>query len=244
MVPSALRRLRFAGLAALVACAACAPATPLLAGARTTPEARGDLLFGAAIRAPLGALRRAEQPGGTEAELLGLAGREGIVPVVATRIGISRRVDLGVTVAGSAASVAGRFTLPLDDKGAVALMLGVAPEVRWTGVENFSGVGLGTDAFAVLSRSFSGVYEVWAGVRVGLVTVSGKGPELPGGPVDASAFGLRAGGVFGLALGMKTITGLLELAVDYENYSGEIASRRASARGVSLTPAFALRIRL
>ena len=238
------RTLRGAVLAGVVVVCGCAPAIPLLAGARTTPEARGDVLVGAAVRAPLGALRRAQQPGRAEADLLALAGREGIVPVVATRIGVTRRIDLGVTVAGSAANVATRLTVPLDDEGKASLLLGVAPEVRWAGPQGFSGVGLGADVFAVLSRSFSGVYEVWAGVRMGLVAASGHGADPPAEPIDASALGMRAGGLIGLALGLKTITGIFELAADYESYSGEIDGRRAAARGVSLTPAFALRIRL
>lgn len=238
------RTLRSAVLAGVVMCTACAPTVPLLTGARTTPVSRGDVLAGAAVRVPLGSLRRAEQPGHTEAELLTLAGREGIVPLVATRIGVSRRMDLGVMVAGSAASVAVRVTVPLDEEGKASLLLGFAPEVSWAGSQGYDGVGLGGDLFAVLSRSFSGVYEVWAGVRLGLGAVSGSGSERLAEPIDASAFGVRAGGLIGLALGLKTVTGLLELAADYESYSGEIGGRRASARGVSLTPAFALRIRL
>ena len=236
--------VRSALVVLVVALAACAPSAPLLAGARTTPARRGDVLVGAAARVPLSSLRRAEQPSQTESDLLALAGREGIVPVVATRIGLTRRVDLGLTVAGSATNVAVRLTVPLDPGGAGALLLGVAPEVRWAGPQGFSGVGLGADIFAVLSRSFSGVYEVWTGLRLGLIAASGKGVERPDGPIDASAFGVRAGGLIGLALGMKTITGMFELAVDYESYSGEIAGRRAGARGLVVSPAFALRVRL
>ncbi len=239
----ALRGAMLAGLASLL-CAACAPATPLLAGASTTLRGRGDLLLGAAVRTPVGALRRAAQPGSAEADLLTLAGREGAVPVLAARLGLTRRMDLGLTVAGSAASVAARLSLPLDDAGAASLLLGVAPEARWTGPQGFSASGLGTDVFALLTRSFSGVYEVWAGVRFGLLAVSGAGLERPSGPVDASALVLRAGGVFGLALGLKTVTGLFELAADYESYSGRLGDTHAGARGLALTPAFALRVRL
>lgn len=228
----------------LVVFSACAPATPLLAGAHTTLRGRGDVLGGAAVRVPLGALRRAEQAGSAEADLLTLTGREGIVPVVAARIGLTRTMDVGLTVAGSAASVATRFTVPLDDEGASALLLGVAPEVHWTGPHGFSAAGIATDLFAVLSRSFSGVYELWVGARLGLLATSGRDAEHPGGSLAVSALGLRAGGVLGLALGLKTVTGIFELGADYETYSGKLGGRHASARGVSLTPAFALRIRL
>ena len=238
------RRSQLVSVAALLSLCACAPTTPLLAGARTTPENRGDVLVGAAARLPLGNLRRGAQPGSAEENLLSLAGREGIVPVAVARIGLTPRMDLGLTAAGSAASVAARFTVPLDDAGAGALLLGVAPEVRWAGPQGISGVGLGTDFFAVISRSFSGVYEVWAGLRMGLMAASGSGAERPEAALEASAFGVRAGGLIGLALGMKTITGLFELAADYESYSGQVSGRRAAVRGVSLTPTFALRLRL
>jgi len=64
------------------------------------------------------------------------------------------------------------------------------------------------------------------------------------GAVLADALGVRAGGLIGLALGLKTVTGMFELALDYESYTGEVGGRRASVRGLALTPAFALRIRL
>jgi len=230
-----------AGLASLLALCGCAPATPLLAGARTTPLARGDVLVGAAARVPLGSLRRAAQPSSAESDLLSLAGREGIVPVAVARIGVGRRMDLGLTVAGSAASVAVRFTVPLDDAGRGSLLLGVAPEVRWAGPQGLDGVGLGADVFAVVSRSFSGVYEVWTGLRMGLLAGSGHVADRD---IEASALGVRAGGLIGLALGLKTVTGMFELALDYESYTGEVGGRRASVRGLALTPAFALRIRL
>jgi hypothetical protein len=239
----ALRAAVLAGLC-FVASAGCAPSTPLLAGGRTTLRGRGDVLGGAAVRVPLGELRRAEQPGTAETDLLTLAGREGVVPVLATRIGLTPTMDLGLTIAGSAASVAARFTIPLDDAEKGALLLGIAPTVCWTGPQGFSAAGFGTDLFAVFSRSFSGIYEVWAGVRAGILAASGKGLERAAGPLEVSAVGLRAGGLVGLALGLKTVTGLFELALDYETYSGSIGGRGASARGVSLTPAFALRIRL
>ncbi len=223
---------------------ACAPAAPLLAGARTTPARRGDVLVGGAVRAPVGALRRGEQPGAAESELLALAGRGGVVPVAVARVGIGRALDIGLTVAGSGASIATRLTVPLDANAAGALLFGVAPGVRWAGPEGLDGVGLGADVFALISRSVSGIYEAWAGLHAGLLAASARGTRPGAEPLEASALGVRAGAVVGLSLGLKTLTGMLELAADYEHYAGEIGGRRASVRGLSLTPAFALRVRL
>jgi len=240
--PRVIRAL--AALAVASSLMACAPAAPLFAGSRTTPARRGDGLVGGAVRVPLGALRRSEQPDTTESDLLALAGRGGASPVATTRVGLSDSLDLGLTVAGGAANVALRLTVPLDDAGAGALLFGVAPGVRWSGAEGLDGVGFDGDVYALISRSVSGIYEAWAGLRAGILAAAGA-LERPGlTPLDASALGVRAGAVVGLALGLKTFSGMLELAADYERYAGEVGGRRAAASGFSLTPAFALRVRL
>ncbi len=233
-----------AALAVASALVACAPAVPLLAGARTTPARRGDVLVGGAVRAPLGDLRRSEQPGATEASLLALAGRGGAAPVAASRVGLSETLDLGLTVTGGAANLALRLTVPLDDAGAGALLLGVAPGVRWIGADGLDGAGFDADVYALVSRSVSGIYEAWAGLRAGMLGASGTLTQPGSAPRDASALGVRAGAVVGLALGLKTFGGMFELAADYERYAGELGGRRAAAGGFSLTPAFALRVRL
>jgi hypothetical protein len=233
-----------AALAVASSLVGCAPAVPLLAGSRTTPARRGDVLVGGAVRAPLGTLRRSEQPGETEAALVALAGRGGAAPVAAARFGLGETLDLGLTVAGGGANVALRLTVPLDDAGAGALLFGVAPGVRWSGADGLDGAGFDGDIYALVSRSVSGIYEAWAGLRAGVTAAAGSG-ALPGeGPRDASAFGVRAGAVVGRALGLKTFGGMFELAADYERYTGEVGGRRAAAGGFSLTPAFALRVRL
>jgi hypothetical protein len=240
----ALAALAVAASLAVSSMSACAPAVPLLAGARTTPARRGDVLVGGAVRAPLGALRRSEQPSANESALLALGGRGGAAPVAATRVGLNETLDLGLSVAGGGANLALRLTVPLDDAGAGALLFGVAPGVRWVGAEGLDGAGFDADVYALVSRSVSGIYEAWAGLRAGMLAAGGTLTQPAGASRDISAFGVRAGAVVGLALGLKTFGGMFELAADYERYAGELGGRRAAAGGFSLTPAFALRVRL
>lgn len=222
---------------ALIVLAGCATAEPMLAGGRTAPRDRTDLGVGGAVRVPLGEL--APQPAGDDASrLLTFGAPSGAAPVAFVRHGVTDDVDLGVEVVGSTLRGSVRGQIPLG--GFAHLMLGAQPE---GGVVHDGGEGTayrvgGLVPIAISFETFS-LYEAWLGVRVGLEHIGG---DLSGGSVDLS--GLRTGGVLGVGVGFRILHLLVELAVDHELWWGSLGGVSIQRSGVSVTPAFAIRLLL
>lgn len=223
-----------------LALAACAPSIPSFAGASTTPEGRGDLLVGASYRAAVTGLQRSTAPTEPAHILETFAVREGAAPAVAARYGVGRRLDVGVSVSGTAATLDLRYAAPFDDAGTYHLMVGVRGLGAWTTGDGVSGALGGLDIPAVFSVSISGAYELWLGAHV--AGIAGAG-DLNGARTDAA--GARVGGILGLSLGFSSFAVMVELQADYETWLGHVApSMRVSQDGFVLTPALALRLRI
>jgi len=214
------------GLCALSLCA-CAPTFPSFAGGRTAPRGRTDLGVGAAVRIPVGDL--ADDP-----RLAPLASG-GVAPGAFVRHGLSRDVDLGVEISGTAAR--GQLRLQLGS-GMVRLLAGLAPHVG-LGHEGGEVVRVGGTVPIVLSVSVLGLYEAWVGVRVGVEHLVGRAQA-----TRYSLTGLRTGGVVGLAVGFRHLHVLVELGIDHELWRGSADDRSIETNGLVLTPALALRLRI
>ncbi|GAB4213141.1 MAG: hypothetical protein OHK0013_36720 [Sandaracinaceae bacterium] len=230
-------RARWGLLLALVV-QGCAPALPSFAGSRTTPDGRVDVALGMAARIPTGDLARDDG-------LMALAGPGGIAPAGAVRVGLSRELDLGIVVSGAA----GRAELRYGGRfGQLRAHLGVAGfggyATTRVDVMGAQGAGWRAGAFVPLTLAFdvAGILEAWLGARFALERVEGAlGPS--DSHADTRAWGIRAGGVVGLALGFRRVHLLAELAVDGEWWSGRTADVALERAGVALTPAFAVRAR-
>jgi hypothetical protein len=218
--------------------AGCAPALPSFAGSRTTPDGRADVVLGMAARVPTGDLAQDDRA-------LGLAGPGGIAPAGAVRVGLSRALDLGMVV--SAAS--GRAELRYGGRfGQLRAHVGLAGFGGYatTALDAMGAQGAGwrAGAFVPLTLAFdaAGILEAWVGGRFAFERVEGSlGPADANAPT--SAWGVRGGGVVGLALGLRRVHLLVELAVDGEWWTGRTGDVAFERTGVALTPAFAVRAR-
>lgn len=215
----------------------CAPSLPAFAGSRTTPEGRVDAVLGMAGRLPTGDL--------AAGEALSLAGPGGIAPAGALRVGVSEDVDVGLVVS----SASGRAELRWGTRlGQLRAHVGVAGfggyAVTNPDANGAQGTGWRAGALVPLTLAFdvAGILEAWIGARFAFERVEGVlGPGSLG--VPSALWGLRGGGVVGLALGFRRVHFLAELAVDGEHWSGQNGGVSLERAGVALTPAFALRVR-
>lgn len=229
--------MRAALIAAAVLASGCATAEPTFAGGRTVPRGRTDLAVGAAVRVPLGDLVAQPVPDDDQ-RLLAFGAPSGVAPTAFVRHGLNDSLDLGVEASGSSlrASLRGRVEL-----GSLAhLVIGLAPHAGavYDGGDGAAFRGGALVPIAITVDLF-GLYEVWLGARAGIEHVSGELDER-----EVSLSGLRTGGVIGLAAGFRRFHVLIELAVDHELWWGSIGGGSVERSGISLTPAFALRLRL
>ncbi|HJK90513.1 MAG TPA: hypothetical protein RMH85_34655 [Polyangiaceae bacterium LLY-WYZ-15_(1-7)] len=230
-------------LSAALLLSGCASAVPAWSGGSTTPKQRTDVALGGAARVPTGELR----------DLEGLPQRRaaqggGVVPVGMLRRGLTRHLDVGLMVAGTDARLELRGELGVEEGSTrSAWVWAVAPQVGWIPEEDGSGSGtrFGLDLPFVRAMDFGGVYDVWFGLRVGAEGVTGDfALEEGGAAAGASAFGLRAGGLVGLAAGFRRVHAFLEVTVAYERWWGSHGERSLDRGGAVLLPAFGLRVRL
>lgn len=220
-----------AGRAAVGACAlaliACAPTFPSFAGGRTTPRGRTDLALGAAVRVPVGDL--ADEPALVPVE------SGGVAPGASVRHGLTRDIDLGLEVSGTA--LRGHLRLQLGS-GMVHLVTGLAPHVG-LGHQDGELIRLGGTIPIVLAVDVLSIYEIWIGLQLGLEHLTGQA-----GTDSISMTALRTGGVVGLAVGFRRVHVLVELAIDHELWTGSITDTQIERNGLVLTPALAVRLRL
>ena len=229
--------MRAALVAAALLAAGCATAEPTFAGGRTVPRGRTDLAIGAAVRVPVGDLVAQPLPDDDQ-RLLAFGAPSGAAPAAFVRHGLSDDLDLGAEASGSSLRASLRGRVPLG--GFAHLVIGLAPHAGavYDGGAGAAFRGGALVPIAITLDLFS-LYEVWIGARVGIEHVSG---ELVDRAVSLN--GLRTGGVVGLAVGFRRFHVLAELGVDHELWWGALGTGAVERSGVSLTPAFALRLRL
>nr|MCU0674624.1 hypothetical protein [Myxococcota bacterium] len=89
-----------------------------------------------------------------------------------------------------------------------------------------------------------GLYEAWAGLRLGTEAVAGEFAREGLSRADARAFALRGGALLGVSAGFRRAHAFLELSVVYEHWWGEHGEVELNHGGVVLTPSFGLRVRI
>lgn len=237
-------------LTALLAVAGCAPAMPSLSGGSATPARRVDLAVGGAARVVPG--RRALPTGvGDDSSVPRSAGAGGVVPVIAVHHGAADRWEWGVSVAGTQARLGlRRERVRTNDTVRHAWVTGGGLIFGWTvdegidGIEGDGGARVGAEASVVYAVDYGGLYEIWAGPRLGAEHVGGRfarGADTP----SANALVLRAGAVLGLGLGFRRLHALVELTAAYEGWlAGAHGDADLDGGGFVLIPAFALRLRI
>ena len=147
---------------------ACAPVFPALSGGAITPSGRVDTVAGAAVRIPHGKLRSCTHAGRD----LRVAQPGGIAPLIAVRTALTGDLDLGLKLSPVQAQLEGRFALKLGED--MSLIGGVAPYGGWLSRRDQPKeptdsrlAHLGFQAPLVVALSVQGVYQAWAGARIG-----------------------------------------------------------------------------
>lgn len=227
-------------VSALVLASGCATSVPAFAGASTTPHDRVDVLAGMTARVATGDL--VDQ----DATLAQIA-PQGVAPAGAARVGLDGGWDLGLVVAGPSGRAELRHAARLSTY--TRFHVGVGAYAGYAGSmggleapsSTLHGEGwrAGLSVPAVIGIEIGSLVEGWFGVRVGAEHV--EGTDLDARRSDAWA--LRGGGVLGVALGLRRVHVLAELAVDGEWWKGTTGSVALERAGVVLTPAFGVRVR-
>jgi hypothetical protein len=216
---------------------------PALSGGATTPRQRVDLAFGGATRVVVGDLNAEE----AERNALSYAETGGVSPLVTTRYGVDDEVDLGLRLFGSSGQIEGRLGFRLNDQlrliGSIAPYLGWLPLRDSTTDQKGRGFRYGVDTPWVLAFSAGGIYEAWTGLCFSVDGASGSLDE-DGDESSFSGFRLRPGALIGFAVGFRRLYALIELTVNREWWWLEQNSSESELSGFSLTPAFALRLRI
>ena len=106
-----------------------------------------------------------------------------------------------------------------------------------------SGWRIGLNTPWALAISLGGLYEAWAGARLGFEHNAGTS-KADAEDITFSADGLRSGLFLGFGVGFRRVHALVELSADLEYWDLRRDGANSSALGLSLTPAFALRLRI
>ncbi len=187
--------------------------------------------------------------------LVAAAVAPGIAPYVSARVGLRSAFEGGLAYTGRAVRIDVRRSF--DDK-ALSLSLGIGGSAalygRDPGVNALPGVdlsalkGYGADVPVLVGwQSAGGIYRLWGGARGGferdsLARLSTEPKDVPQGTtsmtLDATRF--YAGGVLGVATGVRHVHVAIELQVAYQTASGTYNGTAVSVTGVSISPATAL----
>ena len=187
--------------------------------------------------------------------LVAAAMAPGIAPFVGARVGLGNAFEGGLAYTGRAVRVdvrksfdAKETSLSIGIGGTAALYGRDAGQNDLPSVDLSALKGYGADIPVLVGwQSQGGLYRVWGGARggferdsVGRLSSEPRDPP-PGVPaltLDATRF--YAGGVVGLATGLRHVHVALELQVAYQTASGTYNGTSVSVSGISISPATAL----
>jgi hypothetical protein len=179
----------------------------------------------------------------------------GVAPYVGARVGLASAFEAGLSYTGRAVRVDVRRSF--DDK-ALSLSIGVGGTAalygRDPGTNALPGVdlsalkGYGADVPVLVGwQSAGGIYRVWGGARGGferdsLARLSTEPKDAPPGaaPITLDATRFYAGGVLGVATGVRHVHVAVELQIAYQGASGTYNGTPVSITGLTITPATAL----
>jgi hypothetical protein len=195
----------------------------------------------------------------------------GLAPWVGARAGVARGTDAGLAYTGRAARLDARYVPLMDRTLALSVGLGatgllanpgslppdapVGASGAIPGVDTRYLAGWGVDLPLLAGwRSSADMVQVWAGARGGYERAFGKLGVQLASPQEARFEGFRwvAGGLIGLAVGVKPVWAALELDGSYQYADAKLdlvegtpsapvtVAHRAKLDGWVITPAAAL----
>lgn len=190
---------------------------------------------------------------GTKGAMVASFVAPGIAPVIGARVGAGGGFEGGVTYLGRGGRIDMRkafsnksFALSIG-AGFDAVFLGRSNDpIPWVDASALDAFGFDVPII-VGWRSTAGLYQVWAGARGGYDhgTITARSTEPTGlaptnGTLEMSADHFYAGGLVGLAIGLRHIHVALELDASYVVVTGTFSNVHASTGGLVLTPASAI----
>ncbi|MFO0638338.1 MAG: hypothetical protein U0183_03940 [Polyangiaceae bacterium] len=195
-----------------------------------------------------------ENPAYARGALVAAAMAPGIAPFVGARVGLGSAFEGGLAYTGRAVRVDVRKSFDTKDTslsigigGSAALYGRDGGQNELPGLDLGALKGYGADVPLLVGwQSQGGLYRVWGGARggferdsVGRLSSEPRDP-VPGAPLTLDATRFYAGGVFGLATGLRHVHVALELQVAYQTASGTFNGSSVSVSGLSVSPATAL----
>jgi hypothetical protein len=235
---------------ALVCAVGCGGAMPLLHPAK--PLAEGELRAGVGLATQLAAGGGGDTADRAARAVETLALAPGVSPWVGARIGLGGDAEAGITYAGRAVRIDGRYVL-----GSRALRLsfgaGATALIPHDDALRGSLTGGGLDVPVLVGwSSASDLYSVWIGPRVGFevgrgqVPASAIDPALSeADPLPFDAHALQAGGVIGLRVGFRAIHVAAEVGLAWRRLEGAFEGRPELDRTLDVlgvTPGTALQL--
>jgi hypothetical protein len=259
----------------------CAAGSPLLHPAHPLPKGTVSLGAGTSASFLGGdgrrAIDRAAAAGTTDELARGAAAlalmSPGLSPWVGTRIGVAPGTDAGLTYTGRAARLDARYAPLVDQTAAISVGLGatgllpkpgssppgaaVSASGPIAGVDTRYLAGWGIDLPVIAGwRSSGEVVQIWGGARGSLERIRGDlavdFASNPGQKAPFEGYRWTAGGLVGLAVGVKPIWAALELDGAYQYAEAKLdleeggtttpvtVTHRAKLDGWVFTPAAAL----
>jgi len=193
-------------------------------------------------------------------------GAPGLAPWVGARAGLGLTTEAGVSYTGRSARLDGRHAFEFGDK-ALSIGAGVsgvlahpghdepseAPRIGNTldatgeipGLDAGDVSGFGFDVPVIVGmRSDAELFQVWFGARGGYERLSGEllmalDPAAVVERAELRASRWYAGGLLGVAIGVRPVFIAVELDASYQRFEGELdrtATSRAKLDGLTLAP--------
>ena len=251
----------------------CAASSPVLIEPRAAGTHELRMQVGAAAIAPIGGDKGAladarvalASPAGSASAAdpgtaVALGTHPGVAPVVRATVGVARDVEASVRYGGRdvGASVRWVFSESRSEKaGATTVSIGAEGRALLRGrpedgvlggavVDGFHGFG-GTVPLILAWQSDAGLVLLYAAALVGYDGVSARVAYTGIGDDqlrDASVRRLFGAATLGLGVGFRRVHAIVELGTERDWLHAGIADRTTDVRLWSLTPAFALSLRL
>jgi hypothetical protein len=246
----------------------CSAATPLLAEPRAPAVGELRLQAGGAAIVPVagddGALAAARNPGnGGDVPTKLAAGvaeaaaiHPGVAPVLRAQIGVTPQLEASLRYGGRDLGAGGRwffFESRTEQGGATTVSVGLEgrlllkdrPSDGMLPAEatlgDLHGYGA-TLPFVLAWQSDAGLVSAYLGALAGVDFAAGTvGGTLTG---DASFHRTYGAATVGLGVGFRRVRAIVELGLERDWVHGDVAGQAVDLRLWSLTPAFALSIRL
>lgn len=208
------------------------------------PVGHTDVGGGAAVRVPFGQIKQMA----ALTQYAKTAQGGGANGVVTAQHGLSKNIDVGLMVAGSALRLSGRYEfLRWEDPslaGVYGFRIGAAPFGGMLRADDIAGARAGLDVPLLFGAQWGGMLDLWAGARGGFEHVLGEQAVVDATAIDFRLWAARIGGVTGIAVGFRRLYVMVELTAYYERWRATVEDQASNAAGLILQPAFAVKLRI